>query len=119
MPMFRGLLIKESLEDERLLDLVEVQKVELWATDNRPKYWTAITFESRVPDFPEKLSRALMSGGSVTWYVDFDRDGIKYIVLRGHVLTYPIGDAQAKKRVMETCLTLGIPAHQLDWEETL
>ena len=80
---------------------------------------TAITFESRVPDFPEKLSRALMSGGSVTWYVDFDRDGIKYIVLRGHVLTYPIGDAQAKKRVMETCLTLGIPAHQLDWEETL
>lgn len=117
--MFRGLLIKESLEDERLLDLVQVQKVELWATDNRPKYWTAITFASSAPDFPEKLSRALRGAGSVTWYVDFDREGIKYIVLRGHVLTYPIGDAQAKKQVMETCLALGVPVHQLDWEETL
>ena len=31
MPMFRGLLIKESLEDEGLLDLVQVQKVETQA----------------------------------------------------------------------------------------
>lgn len=117
--MFQGLLIKESLEDERLLDLVQVQKVELWATDNRPKYWTAITFTSGEPDFPEQLSRALMGGGNVTWYVDFARNGIKYIVLRGHVLTYPIGDAQAKKQVMDRCLALGVPIHQLDWEETL
>ena len=36
--MYTGLLIKESLSDERILDFVEIKDVAIWVTDNNPKY---------------------------------------------------------------------------------
>ena len=115
--MYTGLLIKESLSDERILDYVEIRHVDIWATDHNPKYWTAISFVSRFPDFPEKLSKALAAGTQTTWYVDFKADGRKYIVAKDHVLKYEIGNRAGKERVMKKCMELGIPMEQLDWSE--
>ena len=36
--MYEGLLIKESLSDERIPDYVEITNVDIWVTDNNPKY---------------------------------------------------------------------------------
>lgn len=44
--MYTGLLVKESLSDEKILDCIEIKNVDIWATDNTPKYWTAISFSS-------------------------------------------------------------------------
>ena len=57
--MYTGLLIKESLSDERILDFVEIKNVDIWVTDKKPKYWTAVSFVSNCMDFPEKLSKVL------------------------------------------------------------
>lgn len=38
--LFEGALIKESIEDENILDYIYVHKVELWNTGGKPKYWT-------------------------------------------------------------------------------
>ena len=35
---YEGLLIKESLSDERIPDYVEITNVDIWVTDNNPKY---------------------------------------------------------------------------------
>lgn len=40
--LYEGALIKESLEDEGILDYIHVHKVELWNTGGTPKYWTVI-----------------------------------------------------------------------------
>lgn len=40
--LYEGALIKESIEDETLLDYIRVHKVELWNTGGVPKYWTVI-----------------------------------------------------------------------------
>ena len=115
--MFSGLLIKESLADERVLDYINIKKVEIWATDNIPKYWTAISFESDCADFPEILSKSL-ADNNMKWYVDMLHNGIKYIVLKDHVLTYKTGDDKAKEEVINMCRRFGIREEQLDWADT-
>ena len=65
--MYEGLLIKESLSDERILDYVEITNVDIWVTDNNPKYWTAVSFVSNCAEFPEKLSKALREDAQMKW----------------------------------------------------
>ena len=36
--MYTGLIIKESIQDEKILDEIEIVKVEIWKTNNTPKY---------------------------------------------------------------------------------
>ena len=115
--MYAGLIIKESLSDERILDYVTIKHVEIWATENVPKYWTAISFESEDELFPEKLAKALSDNYDMVWYVDMSYNGKKYIVLKDHVLTYTIGNEEEKRTVMEACRQLGVAEEQLDWAE--
>ena len=56
--MYTGLIIKESIADDTLLDYIRIIGVEIWKTDNTPRYWTAVSFTSECGDFPEKLSKA-------------------------------------------------------------
>lgn len=117
--IYEGLLIKESIDDENILDLMEINKVELWKTNDRPKYWTALTFTSRCPDFPERISRTMISreepGGN--WFVDFKAGNVKYIVFRDLVLKYTIGNEAEKRAVCDKCRELGIPDAQMQWAE--
>lgn len=117
--MFSGLIIKESIVDEQILDRLEVVNIELWKTDNKPKYWTAITFTSNYEDFPALLSKALdfSSESGMVWYVDIKDAIYKYIVLKDVVLKYHLGNEDEKKVVCERCIELGVKREQLDWLE--
>lgn len=117
MNMYAGLLIKESLSDERILDFVEMKDVDIWTTNNTPKYWTAVSFVSECIDFPEKLSKALKEDSQMIWYVDLKADHTKYIVIKDLVLKYEIGNQIEKESVIKKCIELGIPMEQLDWSE--
>lgn len=117
--IYEGLLIKESIDNEDILDCLNVNKVELWKTENSPRYWTAITFSSNVTDLPAKFSKVMISdenkGGN--WFVDFKKNNIKYIIFRGLILKYTIGNAEEKNSVIEKCRSKGIPDRQIDWSE--
>ena len=115
--IIRGLIIKESLSDETILDCLNVLQVELWRTDNIPKYWTAITFESEYEDFPERLSKVLKDSKAMPWYVDMKNGKTKIIVLKDHVLSYTIGNSLEKEKVINKCRELGINEAQLDWAD--
>lgn len=41
--IYEGILIKESIDNEEILDCINVNKIELWKTKCFPRYWTAIT----------------------------------------------------------------------------
>lgn len=107
---YQGLLIKESISDETILDLLNINKVELWVTDSYPKYWTALFFTSDDENLPEKFSKVMISdekyGGN--WYVDFKHENTKYIIFKDHIFFYTIGNIEEKNRVKEECLKLGI-----------
>ncbi|MCB7319865.1 helix-turn-helix domain-containing protein [Lacrimispora sp. 210928-DFI.3.58] len=117
--LFEGALIKESIEDENILDYIYVHKVELWNTGGKPKYWTVIFFTSAQPDFPELVSKVMISdenrGGN--WFVDFKQENIKFIVFRNKILKYEIGNAKEKSIVCDECRKLGIPDEQMHWQE--
>ncbi len=116
--IYQGLLIKESISDEIILDYVTVTKVELWKTEGYPKYWTALSFTTNQQDFPELLSKVVISNETVgNWFVDMKSGNTKFIIFKDKILKYKIGNAKEKEQVYEECRKLGIPNQQLNWPE--
>lgn len=116
---YTGILIKESLADENILDDLMIHKAEIWRTNGRPRYWTALYFSSDTPDFPQRLSRALLPPRSEAdvWFCDFRAENTKYIVFHEKILTYRIGDAEGRALAVQECSKLGIPFEQTHWED--
>ncbi|ERI92286.1 DNA-binding helix-turn-helix protein [Clostridiales bacterium oral taxon 876 str. F0540] len=117
--IYEGVLIKESIDNEDILDYISVNKVELWKTKNNPRYWTAITFSSNVLDLPERFSKVIISDErkGVNWFVDFKKNNVKYIIFRGLILKYTLGNMDEKNNVIEKCRNQGIPDYQMNWSE--
>lgn len=111
--MYSGCIIKESINDENIFDLVKVDHAELWRTSDTPKYWTAVFFSSNVPDFPDRLSGVLTGN----WYVDMKVGDEKILVFKDRVMRYRIGDEQGKRCILDYCAAIGIPESQMDWSE--
>lgn len=78
-----------------------------------------LTFSCSQIDLPQRLSSALKgaTGASTPWFCDFRADNTKYVVFRGQVLHYRVGDAQGRADVVRACEAMGIPAHQTNWED--
>lgn len=117
--LYEGVLIKESISDDILLDYIHVHKVELWNTGGVPKYWTVIFFTSDIPNFPELASKVMIAdaarGGN--WFVDFKCNNTKYVVFKDKILKYTIGNEKEKAIVCEECKKLGITDQEMNWQE--
>ena len=117
--MYEGILIKESITDDTVIDLIHVHKVELWDAGGKPKYWTALFFTCDRKDFPEQISRVMVSnpdnGGN--WFVDFKSGNEKYIVFKDNILKYQIGNQTEKDSVCSECRKMGILDEQMNWPE--
>ena len=117
--VYEGVLIKESITDDAILDLINVHRIELWNTGGRPKYWTVLFFTSDKKDFPERVSEVMVSdpenGGN--WFVDFKTGNQKYIVFKNKILKYTIGDQVQKESVCEECRKMGITDTEMNWPE--
>lgn len=112
--MFTGAIIKETVTDELILDLLEIEKAEIRKTDDpKIKYWTMIFFRSEAADFPQRLSACLMEG----WFTDMKEENTKYIVFKDSVLHYEIKNAAQKEAVLDEMRRRGIPEEQFGWEE--
>lgn len=117
--VYEGVLIKESVTDDAIIDLLSVHKIELWNTGGKPKYWTVLFFTSNVKNFPEQISRVMRSdpenGGN--WFVDFKSGNVKYIVFKDKVLKYQIGNQVEKDYVCAQCRKMGISDGEMNWAE--
>lgn len=117
--IFEGILIKESVADDTVIDLLHIHKVELWNAGGQPKYWTALFFTCDHADFPAQISKVMKSaadsGGN--WFVDFRSNHIKYIVFKNKILTYQIGNQSEKEAVCAECRKMGISDEQMNWPE--
>jgi len=117
--LYTGIIIKESLEDELVLDYVYVNKVELWKTKSTPKYWTAVYFTSNDENLPDLLSKSLIAdstkGGN--WFIDLKIRNTKIIVFKNKILKYEIGNSKQKDYVCNECRKLGISDNEMNWEE--
>ena len=117
--LYEGILIKESIMDDSIIDCLNIHKIELWYTGGKPKYWTALLFTSGRKDFPEQLSKVMLSvpDEGENWFVDFKAGNEKYIVFQDKILKYQIGNQAEKDRVRMECRKLGISDEQMNWPE--
>ena len=117
--LYEGILIKESIADDSIIDCLNIHKIELWHTGGKPKYWTALFFTSDRKDFPEQISKVMLpaSDAHENWFVDFKAGNEKYIVLRDRVLKYQIGNQTEKEYVCNECRKSGISDEQMNWPE--
>ena len=117
--LYDGILMKESVSDDSILDLLTVHKIELWRTGGKPKYWTALFFTSDRADFPEQISKVMLSNPDTdeNWFVDFRAGNEKYIVFHNRVLKYRIGNQSEKEAVRSECRKLGVSDGQMNWPE--
>lgn len=117
--VYEGVLIKESVTDDTIIDLLNVHKIELWNTGGKPKYWTVLFFTSDKKDFPEQIAKVMVSdpdkGGN--WFVDFKAGNEKYIVFKDKILKYQIGNQEQKVSVCEECRKMGISDAEMNWSE--
>jgi hypothetical protein len=118
--VFSGLLLKESLKDESILNLVRVTQTEVWGVQNaedwQPEQWTAILFEgesNRADEIAQALSRAMKPA----WYANFSTEKHAYVVFAGKVFKYIKGDTQARIEAQAYALSAGVPESQIDWGE--
>ena len=117
--LYEGILIKESITDDRIIDCLNIHKIELWSTGGKPKYWTALFFTSDRKDFPEQISKVMLSNPDTheNWFVDFKAGNEKYIVFKDRILRYQIGNQTEKEYVCNECGKLGISDEQMNWSE--
>ncbi len=117
--LYEGVLIKESIVDDSIIDCLNIHKIELWNTGGKPKYWTVLFFTSDRRDFPEQISKVMLSDAdsNENWFVDFKADNEKYIVFKDRILKYQIGNRTEKEYVYNECRKLGISDEQMNWSE--
>ncbi len=117
--LYEGILIKESIADDSIIDCLNIHKIELWNTGGKPKYWTALFFTSDRKDFPEQISKVMLSDPdkNENWFVDFKAGNEKYIVFRDRILKYQIGNQTEKEYVCNECRKSGISNEQMNWSE--
>ena len=124
--MARGQLIAESLEvgerfavrGVRLLGATRVEPPEDRLRADQPRRWTFIGFEmddDLAPAVADALAGALDGEGG--WYCNFSTAEEAWIVYRGRVFHYPIGDAEGRAQAQAHGRALGVPEPQLDWGE--
>lgn len=82
--LYEGILIKESVVDDSIIDCLNIHKIELWNTGGKPKYWTALFFTSGERNFPELISKVMLSDPAAkqNWFIDFKAGNRKYIVFK-------------------------------------
>lgn len=117
----KGLILKESLANTRVLDLLQVTSIESWqvanATPNQPTVWTAISFETDTCQsdvIANELSQALKAHG---WYINASTETHVFVIFPNKVFKYFKGDTIARGEAIRYALSIGIPKDQLDWDE--
>lgn len=118
--MYTGLLLKESLLDESVLEGLRITRTETWhvenAADFQPKIWTAISIEGpddEADDAAARLSRAIRPD----WYANLSTDAYNLVVFQDRVFKYRCGDPAGRAEAQAYARSVGIPEHQLDWGE--
>ena len=118
--MFKGLLLRESLKDEGILDLVKVTKTEVWDVENaeggQPGQWTAISFEGE-SERADRVAKAMSLAIKPEWYANFSTETHVYVVFEDRFFKYAKGDTEARAKVEAYAISAGIPDSQVDWWE--
>jgi len=123
--MVRGRLLAESLKLGVRLTVRDVRVVHLFREDvsdsvsaTQPSVWTFLDFEApdeRADELAAALAGSLLAEGG--WYADFQTEDRHFVVFADRVFAYVKGDRAGRDEAAAYGRSVGVPEHQLDWED--
>ena len=118
---FTGIIIKESLENSKVLKKVKIIKRRVEKVTEKHKtpwvrQWTMYTVkipEEQADDIAKELRKALDSKHS--WYADFKNDEFHYVIFRNKIFKIDRSKKEQYDEVIRYGISLKIPEYQLDF----
>lgn len=115
-----GLLLLQSLQDERVPESLTILKMEVWEIDEpadfQPDRWIGVTFEADA-DQADAIAEEISQAMKPRWYADFTTADHVYVIFTDKVFKYPKGDRGQRVAAQTYAVSAGVPATQLDWGE--
>jgi len=123
--MLKGILLAESLRIGTSIEVPGLRTTRIArrdvtgsATPTQPPVWTFIEFEAEddlAEDLADRLAGALLTEDG--WYADFTVGADHVIVFANRIFRYRRGDRDARREAEAYGRSVGVPDHQLDWND--
>lgn len=122
---YKGIVIEESLSSKKLLSKLKVlerrkEKVTEWHNTPWLHQWTFAMIqvpEEKADHFAEKLRLSIEQEHGGAWYIDYKNEKTHYIIFPHKVFKVDRQHPEEYEAVRRYGMSLGIPRHQLDFEE--
>lgn len=111
MKEYKGIIIEESLEDNRMLNDLEIIDFEISKEENSSERWHLYTVNVSKEDI-ENLSKNIKKG---KWYMHFWKGREVIAIFKNKKFEFNFDDKSTWREVIEYGLSLGIPKEQLDF----
>ncbi len=124
---YKGDIIEESLSDKSVLKRFKILDTRVERVTERHKtpwlkQWTLHLVEVPEEDAEkdaELLSKSIDRSQKGSWYVDYKNEHTHYIIFSGRIFKVDRKKPEEYKKVTEYGISLGIPAHQLDFSPSV
>lgn len=120
---YYGTIIEESLRDKSILTDFKITATRFSPVEEKDKTpwlkkWTLHSVEipeAKAGEIAKKLSRALDSKHSGSWYADYKNEKWHYVIFLNKIFKVDRTKKEEYDEVTRYGITLGIPGHQLDF----
>lgn len=110
MSKWKGCIVEESLEDNRILNKIEIVKIKITSEDATEERWhiyNVLLSEEDIDLVHHNLKQA--------WYLHLWRDNRMIILFKDRKFDVDADNKKTWKEAIEYGLSLGIPKEQLDF----
>lgn len=107
---YKGIIVEESLEDNRILNDLEILKVRISKAENPADRWHLYTVKVSREKI-EKLSKNI----KLKWYMHFWKGRDVIVIFKDKQFEFNFDDKSTWSPVLEYGKSIGIPQEQLDF----
>ena len=111
MQKWKGCIVEESLDDNRVLNNIEVVKIKISSEEDPEKRWhiyNSLLSESEIDNIHVHLKQG--------WYMHFWKENKMRVLFKGRKFVLDIDNKKSYKSAIDYGLSINIPRKQLDFE---
>ena len=110
MEMWKGCIVEESLDDNRVLNNLKAVKIRITSENNPEQRWHIYDSLLTEKDI-ERIRHHLKQ----SWYMHFWKDDVMMIFFKGKKFIVSATDKRTWKEAIDYGLSINIPEEQLDF----
>lgn len=107
---YKGIVVEESLEDNRVLNDIEIVDSKISGEENPAERWHLYAVLASEKDIA-KLSKLIKNG----YYMHFWKDNHMIVIFKDKRIEFDLTDKTAWQQAVDYGASIGIPKEQLDF----